>query len=239
VLAPAFQLVRRPVVQMVGSRHSSPSHPSTTVRATVASPWSWTAVTSPAGQATSHASTSGVTSSGIDQGRSGGPSSRVGSFANRVVSSTSSASGQAGPGRAVSTERMVVLCEWSRPAHGSAAARGERRTRGPARASGSPQRVGRAGRRAWGHAQDPFSLGVRRGSRPRAFRCGMATRRVPFRPPPVKPTGAPPAPLSDRNQPVALWLPDRPGRLGRFGYVSAGFGAYVPRCTAFRYPTSA
>jgi hypothetical protein len=72
-------------------------------------------------------------------------------------------------------------------AHGGAAAPGERRTRGPARAGGSPQRVGRAGRRAWGHAQDPFSLGVRRGSRPRAFRCGMATRRVPFRPPPVKP----------------------------------------------------
>jgi hypothetical protein len=187
VLAPAFQVVRRPVVQMVGSRHSSLSHPSTTVRATVASPWSWTAVTSPAGQPTSHASTSGVTSSGTDQGRSGGPSSRVGSFANRVVSSTSSASGQAGPGRAVSTERMDRPLCMDPAAHGGAAAPGERRTRGPARASGSPQRVGRAGRRAWGHAQDPFSLGVRRGSRPRAFRCGMATRRVPFRPPPVKP----------------------------------------------------
>jgi hypothetical protein len=102
----------------------------------------------------------------------------------------------------------------------------ERRTRGPARAGGSPQRVGGAGRRARGHAQDPFSLGVRRGSRPKvAFRCDMATRRVPFRPSPVKPMGAPPAPLSDRNQPVLLWLPDRPGRLGSFGYLPTGFGA--------------
>jgi hypothetical protein len=106
VLAPAFQVVRRPVVQMVGSRHSSLSDPWTTVRATVSSPWSWTALTSPAGQATSQASTFGVTSSGTDQGGSGGASSRVGSLANRAVSSTSSASGQAGTGRAVSTERM-------------------------------------------------------------------------------------------------------------------------------------
>ena len=45
----------------------------------------------------------------------------------------------------------------------------------PARAGGSPQQLGEAGRRARGHAQDPFSLGVRRGSRPWvAFRCGMA-----------------------------------------------------------------
>jgi hypothetical protein len=71
VLAPAFQVVRRPVVQMVGSRHSSLSDPSTTVRATVASPWPCTAVTTPAGQATSHASTLGVTSNGTDHGGSG------------------------------------------------------------------------------------------------------------------------------------------------------------------------
>jgi hypothetical protein len=106
VLAPAFQVVRRPVVQMVGSRHSSLSDPSTTVRATVASPWPCTALTTPAGQPTSHASTLGVTSNGTDHGGSGGPWSRVGSLANRVVSSTSSASGQAGAGWAVSTERM-------------------------------------------------------------------------------------------------------------------------------------
>jgi hypothetical protein len=106
VLAPAFQVVRRPVVQMVGSRHSSLSDPSTTVRATVAAPWSCTAVTGPAGQPTSHASTLAVTSSGTDQGGSGRASSRAGSLASLAVSSTSSASGQAGRGRAVSTERM-------------------------------------------------------------------------------------------------------------------------------------
>ena len=72
VLAPAFQVVRRPVVQMVGSRHSSLSQPSTTVRATVAPPWPWAGVASPAGQPTSHASTSGVLRSGTDQGRSVG-----------------------------------------------------------------------------------------------------------------------------------------------------------------------
>ena len=49
------------------------------------------------------------------------------------------------------------------------------RTRGTARAGGSPQRVGGAGRRAPGQAQEPFGLGVRRGARARvAFRCGMA-----------------------------------------------------------------
>jgi hypothetical protein len=72
VLAPAFQVVRRPVVQMVGSRHSSLSQPSTTVTATVAPPWPWAGVASPAGQPTSHASTSGVMRSGTDQGRSVG-----------------------------------------------------------------------------------------------------------------------------------------------------------------------
>jgi hypothetical protein len=112
----------------------------------------------------------------------------------------------------------------------------ECRTRGPARAGGSPQRVGGAGRRARGHAQDPFRLGVRRGSRPRmAFRCGMAPGRVPLRARRVKPA----APLSDRNQPVALWLPDRPGGWRCLGYLPDEFGAYVPRCTAFRHPTSA
>jgi hypothetical protein len=72
VVAPARQVVRRPVVQMVGSRHSSLSVPSTTVTATVAPPWSWARVTSPAGHSTSQASASGVTSSGTDQGRSSG-----------------------------------------------------------------------------------------------------------------------------------------------------------------------
>jgi hypothetical protein len=66
VLAPARQVVRRPVVQMVGSRHSSLRLPSTTVTATVARPWSWTGVTSPAGHPSSQASTSAVTSSGTE-----------------------------------------------------------------------------------------------------------------------------------------------------------------------------
>ncbi|HEV3504071.1 MAG TPA: hypothetical protein VG637_02175, partial [Actinomycetes bacterium] len=72
MVAPARQVVRRPVVQMVGSRHSSLSVPSTTVTATVAPPWSWAAVTSPAGHPSSQASASGVTSSGTDHGRSAG-----------------------------------------------------------------------------------------------------------------------------------------------------------------------
>jgi hypothetical protein len=84
---------------------------------------------------------------------------------------------------------------------------------GPARAGGSPQRVGGAGRRARGQAQDPFGLGVRRGSRSRepwvAFRCGMAGARVPCRALAVKHDRAPRPPLSDRNHPVLLWLPDR------------------------------
>jgi len=72
VVAPARQVVRRPVVQMVGSRHSSLSAPSTTETATVAAPWSWAVVTSPAGHPRSQASASGVTSSGTDHGRSAG-----------------------------------------------------------------------------------------------------------------------------------------------------------------------
>jgi hypothetical protein len=67
MLAPARQVVRRPVVQMVGSRHSSLSAPSTTVTASVPPLWSWTGVASPAGQPTSHASTSAATSSGTAQ----------------------------------------------------------------------------------------------------------------------------------------------------------------------------
>jgi hypothetical protein len=72
VLAPARQVVRRPVVQMVGSRHSSLSAPSTTVTAS-APPWSCTAVTSPAGHSSNHASTSEVTSSGTAKARPAGP----------------------------------------------------------------------------------------------------------------------------------------------------------------------
>jgi hypothetical protein len=220
---------------MVGSRHSSLRLPSTTVTATVARPWSWAAVTSPAGHPSSQASTSAVTSSGTDQagwsgavdGRktprsrsatlpergpiSGGAGSFVGSYgpagagpyasadagslARRMVSSTRSASdhgGAAGRPR-VSRERMRSPFG-GRPALGGRAAAGRRRAgrraRGPARAGGSPQREGGAGRRARGHAQDPFSLGVRRGSRPRvAFRCGMASGRVPSPAPCVKTKG--------------------------------------------------
>ena len=90
------------------------------------------------------------------------------------------------------------------------AGRGEGLGTGPG--GGSPQREGGAGRRARGHAQDPFSLGVRRGSRPWvAFRCGMASGRVPSPAPSVKNKGANRPPLSDRNQPVLLRLPDQPG----------------------------
>jgi hypothetical protein len=72
VLAPARQVVRRPVVQMVGSRHSSLRLPSITVTATVAPPWSWAGVTNPAGQPSSQASTSGVTRRGTDQAAGAG-----------------------------------------------------------------------------------------------------------------------------------------------------------------------
>ena len=91
--------------------------------------------------------------------------------------------------------------------------RAGRRARGPARAGGSPQRVGGAGRRARGHAQDPFSLGVRRGSRPRvAFRCGMAMREGAVTGAVCQDQGRPNRPpLSDRNHPVPLRLPDQPG----------------------------
>jgi hypothetical protein len=256
---------------MVGSRHSSLRLPSTTVTATVARPWSWAAVTSPAGHPSSQASTSAVTSSGTDQAglsvavddresrspRSAGavdsrktPRSRsatlpergpiaggagsfvgpyapaetgpytsaaAGSLARRRVSSTRSASdhgGAAGRPR-VSRERMRSPFGGRPGARGRAAAgrrRAGRRARGPARSGGSPQREGGAGRRARGHAQDPFSLGVRRGSRPRvAFRCGMASGRVPSPAPSVKTKGANRPPLSDRNHPVLLRLPDQPG----------------------------
>jgi len=113
--------------------------------------------------------------------------------------------------------------------------RAECGTRGPARAGGSPQREG-AGRRARGHAQDPFSLGVRRGSRSRepwvAFRCGMAGARVPFPAAPVKRDPPRRAPLSDRNHPVVLWLPDHPGCFGGFDYGFATFGCLRPLSTA-------
>jgi hypothetical protein len=72
VLAPARQVVRRPVVQMVGSRHSSLRLPSTTVTASAPRRWPWAGVTRPAGQANSQASTAGVTSRGTDQARWGG-----------------------------------------------------------------------------------------------------------------------------------------------------------------------
>jgi hypothetical protein len=73
VVVPAFQVVRRPVVQMVMSRHSSLSDPSTTVRAEPVPRWAWGAVVNPAGQPSSHASASGLMRRGTDQGRSGGP----------------------------------------------------------------------------------------------------------------------------------------------------------------------
>ena len=69
MLAPARQVVRRPVVQMVRSRHSSLRLPSTTVTATVAPPWSCASEATPTGQPTSHASTSGATRSGTAHGR--------------------------------------------------------------------------------------------------------------------------------------------------------------------------
>ena len=102
------------------------------------------------------------------------------SLARRMVRSTRAASDhRVAGGWPVSAGRMrtsfVVdpgawMTVWQRSDAG-------RKGRGSARAGGSPQRVGGAGRRARGHAQDPFSLGVRRGSRPWvAFRCGMAMR---------------------------------------------------------------
>jgi hypothetical protein len=123
---------------------------------------------------------------------SGGAGSGVGAFAGpvaglladslarRMVRSTRAASDhRVAGGWPVSAGRMrtsfVVdpgawMTVWQRSDAG-------RKGRGSARAGGSPQRVGGAGRRARGHAQDPFSLGVRRGSRPWvAFRCGMAMR---------------------------------------------------------------
>jgi hypothetical protein len=117
VVAPAFQVVRRPVVQMVTSRHSSLSDPSTTVRAEPVPRWPWGAVVNPAGQPSSHASASGLMSSGIDQGRSatgaGGvagrpPATRLASW---VVRPASCASGQvvAAGDPMGSRERMRVL----------------------------------------------------------------------------------------------------------------------------------
>jgi hypothetical protein len=88
VLAPAFQVVRRPVVQMVGSRHSSLSEPSITVRAAPVPRWPWGSVTSPAGQPSSQASTSGVMRSGIDQTPAGAGSGATW-LANWMVRSTS------------------------------------------------------------------------------------------------------------------------------------------------------
>ncbi|HET7519360.1 MAG TPA: hypothetical protein VFN05_17055, partial [Actinomycetes bacterium] len=67
MLTPARQVVRRLVVQMVGSRHSSLRPPSTTVTAMAARPCPCAAVTSPAGQPSSQTSTSGVISTGTDQ----------------------------------------------------------------------------------------------------------------------------------------------------------------------------
>jgi hypothetical protein len=69
VLAPAGQLVRRPVVQIVGSRHSSLSSPSTTVTASAPPPCRWTPELSPAGQRTNQASTSEVRRSGTGRSR--------------------------------------------------------------------------------------------------------------------------------------------------------------------------
>jgi hypothetical protein len=122
-----------------------------------------------------------------------------------------------GPDRVEGAHADVLLggCRRSDGRAATAERRAGSRTRGPARAGGSPQRVGGAGRRARGHAQDPFGLGVRRGSRSRepwlAFRCGMAGARVPLRAPAVKRDPARRPPLSDRNHPVLLWLPDQRG----------------------------
>src|SRR4029453_13549844 len=60
VLAPAFQVVRRPVVQIVGSRHSSLRDPSTTVSAAPAPRWPGGAVTLPARPPSTHAPASGA-----------------------------------------------------------------------------------------------------------------------------------------------------------------------------------
>ena len=172
MVAPARQVVRRPVVQMVGSRHSSLSAPSTTETATVAAPWLWAAVTNPAGHPRSQASASAVTSRGTDHGRSAGPAATGrASWARLAVSWTSSA------GRVV-----VVVRERMRASFDA----GEQDGR-PARAGGSPQQVGGAGRRARGHAQDPIGLEARLGWPLAAFRCGMASGRVPSAAPAVKP----------------------------------------------------
>src|SRR4029453_3047701 len=112
--------------------------------------------------------------------------------------------------------------------------------RGPARAGGSPQREGGAGRRARGHAQDPFSLGVRLGSRPWvAFRYGMA-----------RPEGAVTAAGCQVDRPEApAFIGSQPSRaapvagstwsLGRFDYGLAVFGACVPLVRPSWHPTNA
>jgi hypothetical protein len=97
------------VVQMVGSRHSSLRLPSITVTATVAPPWSCAGVTSPAGQPSSQASTSGVTRRGTDQ------AAGAGTMAGRGTPSPRSAG--AVDGRRTPPPGWVTL-----PARGPAAA---------------------------------------------------------------------------------------------------------------------
>jgi hypothetical protein len=120
VVAPAFQVVRRPVVQMVTSRHSSLSDPSTIVRAEPVPRWAWGAVVNPAGQPSSHASASGPMSSGIDQGN-GAPVPAGGvaacplatRFASWMVRPASRASRQAAAGDPTgSRERMRTSFGW-------------------------------------------------------------------------------------------------------------------------------
>jgi hypothetical protein len=102
---PARKVVRRPVVQMVGSRHSSTSVPSTTVKAPAAPPWSWAGSCCPGDQASSQTSTASLRSNGADQGRSGSwrrsGRQRRAATAKRSVTATSSA----GDGAAATSRR--------------------------------------------------------------------------------------------------------------------------------------
>jgi hypothetical protein len=125
VVVPARQVVRRPVVQMVGSRHSSVSAPSITVTATVSPWWPWAGVSSPAGQPSSQASASGVTSSGTDQGRSAGGSGTA------TVSAASWAVSRASPDGTI-----TVLRERMRASFWCGTARTEERPGRAARLSG-------------------------------------------------------------------------------------------------------
>lgn len=178
MVEPARQVVRRQVVQIVGSRHSSLSSPSTTVTATTDRPWPWAGVTCPAGQPSSQASTAGVASSGTRQASPRSPAAggraRAASAARLAVSSASAAGGGGSARRdrrRASRVRTGVLPGW----------RAGRRRRagvavGPA-PLGSPQRMDEAARRAPGHAQDAFRPRSRARSLARvAHRCGMTSK---------------------------------------------------------------